>query len=153
MYVKKFPTLTVRLEERRNAKIQKEFRGEKGGIHDHVFRGGHRGSQVKIRNVSSAEMGIFGHCGVEEGLEYRDRGGVGGYRVVNMASVATTCATNPPYYFPVSPFFFGNGVIVRRLLGTGHDRLDGLGILDQFCQLHPSSLEPMMAVGIGRMEA
>jgi hypothetical protein len=141
------------LEERRNAKIQKEFRGEKGGIHDHVFRGGHRGSQVKIRNVRSAEMGIFGHCGVEEGLEYRNRGGVGGYRVVNMASVATTCATNPPYYFPVSPFFFGNGVIVRRLLGTGHDRLDGLGILDQFCQLHPSSLEPMMAVGIGRMEA
>ena len=98
-------------------------------------------------------MGIFGHCGVEEGFEYRDRGGVGGHRVVNMASVATTCATNPPCYFPVSPFFFGNRVIVRRLLGTGHDRLYGPGILDQFCQLHPSSLEPMMAVGIGRMEA
>jgi hypothetical protein len=141
------------LEERRNAKIQKECRGEKGGIHDHVFRGGHGGPQVKIRNVSSAEMGIFGHRGVEGGFECRDRGGVGGHRAVNMASVATTCATNPPHYFPVSPFFFGNRVIARWLLGTGHDRLDGPGILDQFCQLHPSSLEPMMAVGIGRMEA
>ena len=118
------------MEERRNAKIQKEFRGEKGGIHDHVFRGGHRGSQVKIRNVSSAEMGIFGHCGVEDGFEYRDRGSVGGCRVVHVASVATTCATNPPHYFPVSPFFFGNRVIARRLLGTGHDRLDSPGVLD-----------------------
>ena len=98
-------------------------------------------------------MGIFGHRGVEEGFECRDRGGVGGCRVVNVASVATTCATNPPCYFPVSPFFFGNGVIARRLLGTGHNGLDSLGIPDQFCQLHPSSLEPMMAVGIGRMEA
>jgi hypothetical protein len=141
------------LEERREAKIQKEFRGEKGGAHDHVFREGHGGSQVKIRNVSSTEMGIFGHCRMEEGFENRDRGGVGGCRVVHVASVATTCTTNPPHYFPVSPFFFGDGVIARRLLGTGHDRLDSLGILDQFCQLHPSSLEPMMAVGIGRMEA
>ena len=65
---------------------------------------------------------------MEEGFEHRDRGGVGGYRVVNMAPVAATCATNPTDYFPVSPFFFGNGVIARRLLGTGHDGLDSFGI-------------------------
>jgi hypothetical protein len=115
--------------------------------------GWHGGAKAEASDVSSSEMGIFGHCGMEKGFKCRDRGGVGGHRVVNVASVATTCATNPPCRFPVSPFSFGNGVAARRLLGTGHDRLDGPCILDQFCQLHPPSLEPMMAVGIGRMEA
>ena len=145
--VEKTSALNVSLDIRGSPDSIKGSGGEEVDRHNDIFRGRHRGAEIKVSYIGRAEVSIFRDGGVEEDFEDGEGAGGGRYRIVDKTSIPPPRTPGPPNNSPVLPLFPGHRVVVGGLFGTGKNGAEGGGSRDKFDKLNVIGGEPFGSVG------